>query len=122
MKTIMLSSGVSTTLPATTAIGYQIESIEMDIPLNDVGNYDSSVTLSGVYTGSYTFHSSVHPKLRFGSNEAVEISTDGLTNEMTAIIGYTQYGDQSMYMEYAGGSRGTYIPISTSLKQRLGIA
>jgi hypothetical protein len=120
METLKLTgSGIAGTLPAVTAMGYQINSVEIDVPLDEVGSTDPQVTLSGVRTGAHTFHSSVSPYLRFTSNEQIDITTANFTAEYSVIIGYQKWGCQDAYM-YNGGDRGAFIPIGTSLKKAAG--
>ena len=92
-QVIITGSGAATTIGAITGLGTEIRSIEIDIPLNEVGISDPAVTLSGSLTGAYTFHSDTTLNLRYGT-EVVNITTENFTTEYSAIIRYIRYGDQ----------------------------
>jgi hypothetical protein len=76
--------------------GYEIKSIEIDVPLNEVGTTDPAVTVSGSVTGAYTFHSDTTLELRFGRGEDIYITTNSFTAEYSAVIRYVtfEYGWQ----------------------------
>lgn len=65
-----------------------IKSVEIDLPLDEVGTTDPSVTLSGSLTGANTFHSDTTLDLRFQPNEDVYITTSNFSGEYSAIIRY----------------------------------
>lgn len=81
-----------------------IRSIDIDVPLDEVGTTDPSVTVSGSTTGAYTFHHSVSPTLRFRTDEQVLMSAANFTAEYSAVINYV----------YAGDSAGYYIDLNKS--------
>ena len=80
-------------IPAMGGLGTEIRSIEIDVPLNEVGSTDPIVTVSGALTGSYSFHSDTTLDLRYGT-EDIYITTEDFTAEYSAIIRYVRYGDQ----------------------------
>jgi hypothetical protein len=82
---------------AISGLGAEIKSIEIDVPLNEVGTSDPSVTLSGSLTGAYTFHSDTTLDLRYGT-ENIYITTDSFGAEYSAIIRYVRYGSQTQAM------------------------
>lgn len=93
-------SGVLTdTLTPGPNLGVQIESIELDIPLDEVGSSDPTITLSGSATGAYSFHSSTSPALKFGYDEVINISTTNLSGEYSATVKYVEYGTQKNWMD-----------------------
>lgn len=69
-----------------------IKSIEIDVPLNEVGTTDPAVTLSGSLTGAHTFHSDTTLDLRFQPNEDITITSDAFTAEYSAVIRYVVGG------------------------------
>lgn len=120
MSTLIISGmSASGSLPSLNAIGYKIHSIELDVPLDEVGSTDPSITISGAYTGSHTFHSTVKPDITFGHGEAIEITTSNFGTEYSAIVSYQKFGDQSRYMD-ANPDRA-YIPVSTKLRKNAGL-
>lgn len=100
MESIILNgSGVSHTWNASPMQAFNAKLIEIDIPLDEVGTTDPTVTLSGQYTGAHTFHSSTQVNLRFKANEDVYITTENFTSEYTAVINYVRVGDAKPFME-----------------------
>lgn len=76
-----------------------IKSIEIDVPLDEVGTTDPTVTLSGAITGAQTYHSDTTLELKFAPNEDIYITSDSFTAEYTAIIRYQIAGDMNSYMQ-----------------------
>lgn len=100
MESIILNgSGVSQTWTAGPMQAMYVKLIDIDLPMDEVGTTSPSVTLSGQYTGAYTFHGGVQPNLRFKANEDVYITTSNFTSEYTAVINYVRVGDQKPFMQ-----------------------
>lgn len=96
---ILTGSGASNTWSGSPMLAMEVRSIEIDIPLDEVGTTDPSVTLSGSLTGAYTFHSDTDVKIRFKPNEDVYVTTENFTSEYSAVINYLQVGDMGPYMQ-----------------------
>ena len=100
MESIILNgSGVSHTWQSTPMQAMVVKSIDVNMPLDEVGSTDPSITLSGQYTGAHTFHGSSQFNLRFKANEDVYITTQNFTSEYNAIINYVRVGDAKPFME-----------------------
>lgn len=98
MEQIILNGvNASGTLEALPGLGIHIKSVEIDLPLDQVGTTDPSVTVSGSVQGAYTFHGDSTMELRFDKGEEVNITTDTFAADYTAIIRYVRYGDQRSY-------------------------
>lgn len=96
-------------------MGIEIRGVSLDIPLDEVGTTDPSITLSGSVTGTtYTFHHSVEPTIRFARNEDVYLTTSNFSGEYSAVINYLVYGDGSMY--YADLNK-SQLPLPSRLKR-----
>ena len=120
MKTIIYNSSNSTGTLNPNALdgsaknqGFEIRTIEMDVPLDEVGSTDPSITLSGAWTGSYTFHSSVSPNLRFKHNETVNVTTSLPTAEYSISVKYIRYDSDDMYTQEGTRKGMNFIPQST---------
>lgn len=81
--------------------GFHIKSIEIDVPLNEVGTTDPIVTISGSATGAFSFHSDTTLEQRFTYGEDVYITTAAFTAEYSAVIRYLAYGDSSCARQIA---------------------
>lgn len=88
------ASGTLTPYPREQIV---VNYIDIDVPLDEVGTTDPSVTLSGSVTGAYTFHHSVTPNIRFTTDEIVTLTTANFTAEYSAIIGYVVAGSSAGY-------------------------
>ena len=109
--------GAAGTLEAQHALGYQVNSIEFDIPLDEVGTTDPSVTLSGIYTGAITFHNDATFTKEFGYNEVVHITSELSTAEYSAVIDYVLFGDMGCpIMPALDGMKSNFIPIPRRLQ------
>lgn len=86
-------------LAGSPCLSYEIRSINLDIPLDEVGLSDPHLTVSGSQTGAYTFHSSTEAKIRFRPNEDIYITTTNFSGDYSAIINYLQAGDMTSYMQ-----------------------
>lgn len=80
-------------IEALSGLETEIRSIEIDIPLDEVGTTDPTVTVSGSVTGATTVHSDTTLDLRFGNAEDVYITTSDFTAEYSAIIRYVRGGN-----------------------------
>lgn len=116
MESLIISgataSGVITPGPGQ---GIQVEAIELDVPLDEVGTTDPIITLSGSISGATSFHSSVTPKLRFYQDEAVYLTSTDFTAEYSAIVKYVTYGSQE---EYLNSRNMSAIPLPSRLTRR----
>lgn len=99
MEQIILSGPTATgVISAVKGLGVDIRSVEIDVPLDEVGTTDPAVTISG-NVGAYTFHSDTTLNLRYGNTEDVVVTTNGaFTAEYSAIIRYVRTGDMTAYM------------------------
>lgn len=88
------ASGLIQALPG---LDVTIKSIEIDVPLNEVGTTDPVVTVSGSATGAYSFHSDTTLELDFAKGEDVYITSDAFTAEYSAIVRYVRGGEQNCY-------------------------
>lgn len=95
---IMTGTNASGLIEALPGLGVQIKSIEIDVPLNEVGTTDPVVSFSGSVQGLYSFHSDTTLELRFDKGEDVYITTADFTAEYSAIVRYVRYGEQDCYM------------------------
>ena len=93
----------------------EIRSIEIDLPLNEVGTTDPTVTVSGSVTGATTVHSDTTLNLRFGNAESVYITTSDFTAEYSAVIRYIRGGNGSKCHMAINDSHFT-IPIPNRLR------
>jgi hypothetical protein len=121
METIRLNGvDASGQLNKIPTMAYLIDSIEIDLPLSDVGNTDPSITISGSLTGAYTYHNSVKPNIRFLPNETVYFTTAGFSGEYTALVNYVQIGDMNSYMTTDTGrnARGEVVYYPTPWRFR----
>lgn len=98
-STILTGVAASGTIVPGPRQGVQIEHLEIDLPLDDVGSTDPNVTLSGSTAGATTFHGDTSPKLRFGVDETVYVTTANFTADYSAIIKYVSYGDQQLWKD-----------------------
>lgn len=112
---IIAGASASGIIEAKSGLGVEIRTLEIDVPLNEVGTTDPAVTLSGSLTGSYTFHSDTTLDLRFGT-ENIYISTDNFGSEYSAIIRYVRYGDQTATMLQKDNSKW---PLPSRLTRRI---
>lgn len=100
METLIISGvGANGAINPGPYQGIQVESIELDVPLDEVGSSDPSIILTGATTGTYTFHNSVSPHLRFYKDETVTISGANFSGEYSAIINYLTYGSQETWKQ-----------------------
>lgn len=111
---IITGASASGLIGAISGLGAEIKSIEIDVPLNEVGSTDPSVTLSGALTGAYTFHSDTSLDLRYGT-EDVYITTDAFDTGYSAIIRYVRYGDQTCMLNTRNMNT---IPLPSRLTRR----
>jgi hypothetical protein len=65
-----------------------IKSVEIDLPLSEVGSTDPKVTLSGIYTGAVSFYGDTTLDLRFKPNEEVYVTTDAFGSGYSAVVRY----------------------------------
>jgi len=93
----------------------QVETVDMDIDMSNIGSEDVTVTLSGALTGVYTFHSPVAPKIRFYKDEVVNITTANFSGDYNAIIGYLLVGSQEAWLNTRNMST---IPLPSRLTRR----
>lgn len=115
MNSVTLTgSGAATTLTPGPYQGLLIQSVVLDIPLDEVGTTDPAVTLSGSVSGVYSFHGSVSPCIRYSVNETVAVSTANFTSEYSAIVKYIVYGDGKAYYNDINKSQ---LPIPKRLKR-----
>lgn len=84
-----------------------IKSVEIDLPLDEVGTTDPQVTLSGSLTGAKTFHSDTALDLRFQPNEDVYITTSNFTADYSSVIRYV----------IGGANKEVYNNTDTTRKQ-----
>lgn len=111
---IITGASASGVIPAVSGLGAEIRSIEIDIPLNEVGSTDPSVTISGALTGAYTFHSDTTLNLRYGTEDVFVTSTN-FSGEYSAVVRYVRYGDQTHWKETRKISQ---IPLPSRLTSR----
>lgn len=111
---IITGATASGLIQAISGLGTEIRSIEIDVPLNEVGTTDPSVTLSGSLTGVYTFHSDTTLDLRYGT-EDIYVTTTDFGAEYSAIIRYVRYGDQTCLLNTRNMSA---IPLPSRLTRR----
>lgn len=93
--------------------GVVIHSIQMDVPLDEVGTTDPTITFSGSWTGAYTFHSTITPELRFKHNEPISISTSLPSAEYSITVNYIRYDSDDMYAQEGTRNGMDFIPLST---------
>ena len=112
---IIVGSSASGVIQPGPSQGIQVEAIELNLPLDEVGTTDPIITLSGSITGAYSFHSSISPQLRFYKDEAVYLTTTDFTSEYSAVIKYVVYGSQESYLNTRNMSA---IPLPSRLINR----
>jgi len=111
---IITGASASGLISAISGLGAEIRTVEIDLPLNEVGTTDPSVTLSGALTGSYTVHSDTTLDLRFGT-EDIYVTSANFGAEYSAIIRYVRYGDQTQAMLQKDNSKW---PLPSRLTRR----
>lgn len=111
---IITGSNASGLISALPGMYVQVKSIEIDLPLNEVGISGPAVTVSGSYTGSYTLRSDTTLDLNFAKGEDVYITSDDFTANYSAIVRYVRGGEQNCYRAIT--SRYHTIPIPSRLK------
>lgn len=82
-----------------------IKSVQIDLPLDEVGSSDPYVTLSGSQTGAKTFHSDASLDLRFQPNEDVYITTTNFSGDYSAIVSYLISGSNKEVFNNTDTSR-----------------
>jgi hypothetical protein len=112
---IVTGVGASGLIEAFSGLETEIRSIEIDIPLDEVGTTDPTVTVSGSATGAYTVHSDTTLDLRFGNGEEVYITTSEFTAEYTAVIRYVR-GGHGAKCHMAKTNPGFTIPVPWRLR------
>jgi len=114
MESLYLNTVVTTGYldPGVKGQGFIINDVSLDVPLNASGATDPSVTFSGVWSGSYTFHNSISPELRFKRNESISISSSLPANH-SASIKYIRYGSDDAYTDKGTRAGMDFIPLST---------
>lgn len=96
MEQIIISGvNASGTIPAYQGQGIHIKSIEINLPLNQVGTNDPTVTLSGSQVGALSFHGDTTLEQRYTYGEEVNITSANFSGNYSAIIRYLRYGDQN---------------------------
>ncbi len=105
------ASGMLLDLPGQRTL---LKSIEIDLPLSEVGSSSPSVTVSGSVLGAYTFHRDTTLDLQFGYGEAVYITSANFSGDYSAVIRYLRGGD-SHCSRYINDPHFT-IPIPTRLR------
>jgi len=95
--------------------GIRVETVELDIPLDELGTTDPTITLSGAISGATSFHGGINPKLRFYQDESVYLTTSGFTAEYSAVVKYLTYGSQEEYLNTRNMSA---IPLPSRLTRR----
>ncbi len=76
-----------------------IKSIQIDVPLDEVGITDPSVTVSGVSTGATILHSTSSLEKIFSPHETVYVWGNDFTAEYSAIVHYVHAGDVKNYIK-----------------------
>lgn len=94
---ILTGTNASGTIPWHHGLGIEIRSVEIDLPLSEVGTSDPSVTMSGADV-VFTAHSDTTLNLRFPHQYDVTLNTSNFGTEYSAIIRYVYYGDQASHM------------------------
>lgn len=81
-------------------LAFIAKKVNLDIPLDELGNTDPSVTLSGQYTGAMTFHSDNNNiEQRFQPNEDIYITSSNFSGDYSATVNYIEAGDMTSYMQ-----------------------
>lgn len=91
-QVIVTGVGASGLIGADGGLHTEIRSIEIDLPLDEIGTTDPRVTVSGSAAGAYSFHSDTTLDLRFGNGEDVYITTSGFSAEYSSVIRYLKVG------------------------------
>ena len=87
-----------------------IKSVQIDLPLDEVGTTDPTVILSGSVTGVQTFHGDTTMDLQFTPNEDVYVTTAAFTVDYTAIIQYVIGGaNKEVYRTTDTTEPGRYL-------------
>lgn len=111
MEQILLNgSGITGTISGHDDLGIHIKSLEIDVPLDEVGSTDPYVTLSGSSTGAYTFHSDTTLDLKYAVGEDVGITTTNFTSEYSTVIRYVYYGDTRKTLMTTNANQKQPIP------------
>jgi len=111
---IITGASASGLISAISGLGAEIKTVEIDLPLDEVGTTDPTVILSGSLTGSYSFHSDTTLDLRFGT-EDIYVTTENFSTGYSAIIRYIRYGDQTQAMLQKDNSKW---PLPSRLTRR----
>lgn len=94
---VIEGASASGTIPWRHGCGIEVRSVEIDLPLDEVGTSDPQVTLSGNGVVQ-TVHSDTTLNLRFPYQYDVTLSSDNFSAGYSAIIRYVYYGDQKSFM------------------------
>lgn len=116
LSTIITGTNASGLLCPPDGLAIEIRGIQIDVPLNEVGSTDPSVTLSGRYTGAVKFHNDVTVTKQFGYNECVYITSELATAEYTAVIDYLLVGCMDCNTPVLSGYRTNWIPVPKRLQ------
>lgn len=100
MNTLIISgSGAIGTITAPSGLAVMLKSIQIDMPMSDIGTVDPVVTFSGVYNGAFNVNSTVvNIDKRYGNEEEVSISTSAFGDNYSAIISYIYVGDSPTFL------------------------
>jgi hypothetical protein len=111
---VLTGSGSLGTLVPPSYQGINISSVTIDIPLDEIGTTDPSVTISGSVSGVYNIHAGSSLNIRFQTGETVYLTANSFTNEYNAVINYTIFGGQGAGMYDINKSQ---LPIPSRLKR-----
>jgi len=116
LSTIITTANATGVFCPPDGLAIEIRGIQIDVPLNEVGTTDSSLTLSGLYTGVVTVHSDTTFTKQFGYNECVHWSADFASSEHSAFLDYLLVGSMDCIMPTLSGMKDNFIPIPRRLK------
>lgn len=106
---IITNTSPTGVIPWHHGLGVEVRSVEIDLPLDEVGTSDPSVTLSGNGV-VHTFHSDTTLNLRFPYQYDVTITGNNFVADYSAVVRYVYYGAQEPHMN---SRHKAYIPAWT---------
>jgi len=115
MEQIILTGvSASGTISGYPGQGIHVKSVEIDLPLNQVGSSDPTVTLSGSQVGALSFHGDTTLEQRYTYGEDVYITTTNFSGDYSTVVRYLRYGD-SLCSRYIASPYHT-IPVPNRLR------
>ena len=111
---IIAGASASGLIPAISGLGVEIRTIEIDMPLDELGSTGPYITVSGALTGAYNFYGDTSLNLRYGT-EDIYLNAVNFSGSYSAIVRYIRYGDQTCMLNTRNMGA---IPLPSRLTRR----